>query len=232
MDETDDLNSEESDCQMGDSAGQQGPPARSVRATGDWVRSDSDGCGHSGGSGDGKGVRARLDGISGQLEALRDEFSSKIKRDAFKDKLIDSLHRELQSYKNDLVKKHVQSMVVDVIKIIDDIRRLSDHYRAMAPEELEPAKLLRILRRIPDDLEDIFYYQGVKPFTCDGPDYDPSRQRLLKRVETADSLLDKTVAESLRPGYEWDGKMIRPELVAVYVYRKPSVEENIGNSDE
>ena len=174
----------------------------------------------------------RFDRIMCKLDVLQDEFSKKLKIDAYKDKLIDNLHRELQAYKNDLIKKHVQSMVMDIIKVIDDIRKLSDHYRSMPPEDLEPEKLLELLQRVPDDLEDLFYYQGVKPFACEGAEFDPTRQRVLKRVETDDPALDKTVAESLRSGYEWDEKVIRPEFVAVYLYKEPSAEEKIGTTDE
>jgi molecular chaperone GrpE len=177
-------------------------------------------------------VSTKLDSISYQIDGLQNEFLSKLKNDAFKDKLIDSLHQELQSFKTDLIKKHVQSMVVDVIKIIDDIRKLSEHYQSIKPEDLEPAKLLQILDRIPGDLEDIFFYQGVKPFTCSGNDFDASRQRVLKRVITSDASLENKVAESLKPGYEWGDKVIRPEIVAVYIYQKLSEEHETGIYNE
>ncbi len=174
----------------------------------------------------------RLDAISDKLDALRNQFLNKLENDAYKDKLIDTLHRELQAYKNDLVKKHVQSIVMDVIKIIDDIRKLSEHYHSMKPEDLEPAKLLQLLERLPGDLEDLFFYQGVKPFTCCCAEFDPTRQRVLKRIETSDPVEDKKVAESLKPGYEWDGKVIRPEIVAVFLYKKTIDDEKIGTFDE
>ncbi len=177
-------------------------------------------------------VSTKLDSISCQVDALQKEFLSKLKNDAFKDKLIDSLHQELQSFKTDLIKKHVQSMVVDVIKIIDDIRKLSEHYQSMKPEDLEPAKLLHLLERIPGDLEDIFFYQGVKPFTCSGNEFDAARQRVLKRVVTSDASLDNKIAESLKPGYEWGDKVIRPEIVAVYLYQELSEEHETGIYDE
>jgi molecular chaperone GrpE (heat shock protein) len=175
---------------------------------------------------------SKLDNISYQLDALQEEFLNKLKNDAHKDKLIDSLHQELQSYKSDLIKKHVQSMVVDVIKIIDDIRKLSEHYQSMNPKDLKPSKLLYLLKRIPDDLEDIFFYQGVKPFTCSGNEFDATRQRVLKRIITSDASLDNKVAESLKSGYEWGNRVIRPEIVAVYLYQKLSEEHEMGIYDE
>jgi molecular chaperone GrpE len=177
-------------------------------------------------------ISIRLNNISCQLDALQEEFLTKLKNDAHKDKLIDSLHQELQSYKSDLIKKHVQSMVVDMIKIIDDIRKLSEHYQSMEAEDLEPGKLLDLLERIPGDLEDIFLYQGVKPFTCSGSEFDAGRQRVLKRVITFDASLDNKVAKSLKPGYEWADRVIRPEIVAVYLFQKLSDENEMRIYDE
>lgn len=181
---------------------------------------------------DNHAIFTKLENISGQLEDLRGEFSGKLKHDAFKEKLIDSLHQELQAYKTHLIRKHVQSLITDVVKIIDDIRKLSAHYDSMRTEDLEPTKLLDLLKRIPDDLEDIFFYQGVKPFTCEGTDFDPSRQRTLKRIETDDASLENKVAESIRPGYEWDDHVIRPEIVALYLYKNEPVEPEVGIYDE
>jgi molecular chaperone GrpE len=54
----------------------------------------------------------------------------------------------------------------------------------------------------------------------------------LKRIETSDPVEDRKVAESLKPGYEWDGKVIRPEIVAVFLYKKTIDDEKIGTFDE
>ncbi len=177
-------------------------------------------------------ISKKLDTISFQIDSLQNEFSKKLKNDIFKEKLIDSLHQELQSYKSGLIRKHVQSMVVDVIKIIDDIRKLTDYYHSLKPEDLEPVKLLQLLKRIPGDLEDIFFYQGVKPFTCSGNEFDAARQRVLKRVITTDASLDNKVAKSLKPGYEWGDKVIRPEIVAVYLYQDLPEKDEMGIYDE
>ena len=59
---------------------------------------------------------------------------------------------------------------------------------------------------------------------------DSSRQRILNKIETDDPEKDKTVAERLRPGYEWDGKIIRPEMVSAYIYLTESTAEDNNNS--
>jgi molecular chaperone GrpE (heat shock protein) len=160
----------------------------------------------------------RLDGLQDSMNQLAGEFQTKLKYDAHKERIIDTLHQELQEYKNDIVKKHLMSVLMDVIKVIDDIRKWMHHYRSLDSDTRDPVKLFKFLETIPSDLEDIFYWQGVKSFICAGDGFDPVRQRAAKKVATADPEKDKKVAESLRQGYEWEGKVIRPEMVAVYDY--------------
>jgi molecular chaperone GrpE len=161
--------------------------------------------------------------IEKKAEHLDKEFQGKLKYDAHKDKVIDNLHHDLQAYKDDLLKKYLKSFVMDIIYIIDNIRRLTGHYNSLPLSERDPVKLLSLMESIPSDLEDIFTRQGIRTFTCDNNIFDPKRQRVLKKTETNELSKDKTVAESLRPGYEWDDQVIRPEMVAVYVYQADAV---------
>ncbi|MFP4349166.1 MAG: nucleotide exchange factor GrpE [Thermodesulfobacteriota bacterium] len=163
----------------------------------------------------------KLEDMQTQLQKLSADFQSKLKYDEHKNRLIDDLHQELQTHKDDIVKRFLRSMMMDLIQFIDSIRKLTDFYATQEPDRIDSNKLLQLLNNIPSDLEDICGRQGVLPFFCDGGAFDPSRQRVLKQVETDDPSLDKRVAESLRPGYEWDDQMIRPEMVAVYTYKKP-----------
>jgi molecular chaperone GrpE (heat shock protein) len=166
----------------------------------------------------------KIEEIQQRLDHLHEEFQGKLKYDAHKDRIIDHLHQELQEYKNDIIKKHVQSLIMDLIKVIDDARKFTEHYRTKDSSSADMAKLLDFLDNIPSDLEDILHWQGIKTFIGSGSAFDPCRQRVLKKIETIDQSKDKTVAESLRPGYEWDGKVVRPEMVSVYFYTETAFE--------
>jgi molecular chaperone GrpE (heat shock protein) len=167
-------------------------------------------------------VSKRLDTLEDLLGLLAKDFETKLKYDEHKEKIIDMLHRELQEYKQDLLKKLVLSFVLDTIKLADDIRKWIAHFKALDPSQRDPIKLFRYLEAIPSDLEDIFHWQGVKPFSSTEGEFDPARQRALKRIPTEDADLDKTIAHSIRPGYEWEGKVIRQEMVAVYIHSDAS----------
>jgi molecular chaperone GrpE (heat shock protein) len=177
-------------------------------------------------------LKHNLADIQSQLAQLKAEFAGKIKYDEHKDEIIDKLHQELQEYKQDIVKKHILSIVLDVVKVADDIRKWIAYFRSLDVSQRDPVKLFRYLEAIPSDLEDIFYWQGVKPYTNREGIFDPAKQRTIKKITTDDPSKDKTIAKSLRPGYEWEGKVIRQEMVAVYVYEDMQESVNTGNIDE
>ncbi|MBF0101185.1 MAG: nucleotide exchange factor GrpE [Desulfobacterales bacterium] len=156
--------------------------------------------------------------LSQQINQLHDVIYEKITKDSFKEKLIDKLHQELEQYKSDAVKKQFQSTIGDFIKIIDDIKKLVNYYKNLSVSEIDPSKILNQLERLPQDIEDILSFQGIEVFTIDAPFFDPSKQRILKKIKTTDPSMDKKIAESVYPGYQWDEKIIRPEIVSVYLY--------------
>ena len=169
-------------------------------------------------------IQIKLEEIHEGVEGLRRDFEIKLKNDAQKNRIIDGLHQELQAYKNDIVKSHLRSLVMDVIQFIDNTRKLVQHYRTVDPADVDLGKLMNLLSGIPSELEDLIGRQGVTPFTCEGREFDPGRQRAMKRIPVPDEDKDKTVAENLHPGYLWDGQVIRPEMVTVHVFEAPPVE--------
>lgn len=163
--------------------------------------------------------------LAGKMDRLLDEFVSKIKYDAHKESIITALHDELQQYRNDMVRKQLIPVVMDVIKVMDQVRKLSGHFRLKSVEEIGPEKILGALEAVPDDLEDVLSYQGISPFRYEDAVFNPVRQQVLRKVETPEPELDKTIAESVAPGYEWEGKVIRREMVNVYIHRPAAQEE-------
>lgn len=182
-----------------------------------------------------KPIDRKLDSIGKQLAELRKEFQYKIKNDAQKDRIIDNLHQELQLYKSNHLKKYLLPIIMDIIQFIDGLRKLIQYLaldRSDGNDAQKSIKLFKLLKSIPSDLEDICSKQGISPFKCNERFFDPSRQRILKTISMENPEKDKTVAESLRPGYVWDGELIRPELVSVYIYKVPEDGIEMGNADD
>ncbi len=163
-------------------------------------------------------IENKLESIQQQLEHLYQEFQIKIRDDAQKEVIIDRLHQELQGYRENALKKHFKTTVMDIISVVDGIRKTTNHYRSQDPDEHNPEKLLNLLENIPSELEDLLDLQGIQPFTFTDNAFDPVRQKTIKKIKSSEREKNRTVAESLRPGYEWDGHILRREMVAVYIY--------------
>lgn len=161
----------------------------------------------------------KLEGIESKLDRLYKDFQSKLKYDTHKEKIINDLHQELQEYKNGIIKKQSHSLIKDTIKVIDGIMKFLHHYRSLEPSSIKPEKLIQFIKGTASDLNDVLFWQDVQSYTLSNSIFDPNRQRIIKKVETSDKAEDKFIAESLYSGYEMEGKVIRPEMVKVYIYK-------------
>lgn len=160
-----------------------------------------------------------LDEIKEKLNHLAKEFESKLKYDEHKNKVIDELHQALQEYRQGILQKYIQRIFTDVLKIVDDIRKFTAHYSNGQKADEVTGKILKFLETTASDLEEMFSWEGIVPFICEGDNLDPSRQRVVNKVQTDEPSKDKTVAARIRVGYELNGKVIRPELVSIFVYQ-------------
>jgi molecular chaperone GrpE len=177
-------------------------------------------------------IASRLDDLSEQLENLSTEFNSKIKYDRHKEKIIDDLHREVQEYKNDLLKNLLKPLIMDIIHTIDDIAKLVNNHRIKNPSELDPLKIIKQMEDISSDLEEILCRQGMEPFNCDQSEFNPKQQKIIKTEYSKDPSKDKTISSRVLNGYQWEGKVLRPEMVNVYIYKPESNEQNLTKNEE
>jgi molecular chaperone GrpE len=152
--------------------------------------------------------------VLGQMEQLRQLFERELRAESSRERIVDRLHAELQEYKNDMLLKVLKPMFMDLIDLHDDIGKMS---AASAPEE---EGLRRALGEVRQGIEDIFYRQGVEPFTEEGDAFDPRRQRAVTTVPADEPEQARRVAARLRPGFQSADKVIRPEIVSVYAARK------------
>lgn len=159
------------------------------------------------------GAMARLEAsLVERLEGLRSLFEREVRAESSRERIVDRLHAELQEYKNDFVLKLMKPVFLDLILLHDELGKRED------PDSAGEVTGTRALaREIQQAIEDILYRQGVEPFREQGIDFDPKRQRSISTVVCDDPNQARTIARRVRPGFESDGKVIRPELVSVYV---------------
>jgi len=155
------------------------------------------------------------------MERLLGDFQTKLKYDQAKQAIIDKLDAEVQEYRQNLIRKIVVNVFNDVIAEIDDAEKMIRYYEENQPSEENYFRLLKVFREIADNLCLMMEKHDTLSFQCnEGDPFDPSRQRVMKTVPTDNPELDKTVRAKLRRGFEYEGKVIRPEMVEVYIYQK------------
>jgi molecular chaperone GrpE (heat shock protein) len=141
-------------------------------------------------------------GIVAALTALRESFDAKIRYDEAKERQIAALHEELQEYRRGMYQQIMRPVLTDLVGIYDEIAG-----------EGNPGKSPLL-----DLVQETLLRYGVTAFTCEGEHIDRSRQQVIDVETTGDPELDRQVARRLRPGFELDGRILRPEWIAAYRY--------------
>lgn len=154
--------------------------------------------------------------VLSKIEDLRELFVRKIEEDEHKDQLFDNMHRELTRFQNDAYEKPIISMALDIIQIIDSIRKDHAFYSNGEITEERYQKLLKCVLSIAQELEDALYRHEIEAYTVADDAVDTKKQKILSVIETDNPELTGMVAERLASGYERNGKVIRPERIKAY----------------
>lgn len=159
-----------------------------------------------------------------QLEDLNTLFNARIMHTEHEEKILDQMHKELQKYKEDMYAQLVRPILLDVIEVRDSIMRISATYLAKPEDEQNIPN--KIFSDYAFDLQDILQKNSVEIYRSKtGDDFTPIKQRVIKKVSTAEETLHGKVAESLSCGYSYNGRTISAEKITVYYFEK-TVEEN------
>lgn len=161
-------------------------------------------------------LKDRLADIHKEIRALKNDFEANILKNRDKDAIIARLNAEIQDYKQDLTFKIAQPLLMEVIRLIDVIGGQAAYFRSK--EDLPALDAVKFLEGLPLDLEEMLNQYRVEAFASDTDDFNPARQKVVKKITTGQAELDRKVARRLGPGYEANGRQLRLELVEVYTY--------------
>lgn len=163
-----------------------------------------------------------IDDLRNRFERLEQSFEGKIKYDASREAIIGRLHDELQEYKADLVLKILKPFAMEVIALYDDMGKQKANLEKQTGESESAAQLVKLYEEFQSDLEDALYRAGFESFETDEDEFDPKQQRVAERVETPDEKLKRKIARRVRKGFRWEDRVIRPQMVNVYVHKPES----------
>lgn len=157
--------------------------------------------------------------LGARIEALAVLFDREIRAEATREKVVDRLHAELQEYKQDLLLSAMRPVFIDLIQLHDDVGKMAESLRSEDGVPFDAARAASHMKGIQQGIEDILYRQGIEPFQHESESFDARRQRAVATVATSDPDQARRVAERLRKGFVAGEKVIRPEVVSVFVHR-------------
>ena len=163
-------------------------------------------------------VLEKLAAVQEALAALQETFDTKIAEDTHKNGLFDNMHRELIKLQNGAVEKIIDTVALDIIQLIDTTKGHVRVYEKKEVTEENYKKLLRVVKGIAEDMEDILYRQNIESYRVTGHEVDVRRQKIIQTVPTDDPSKDNLVAVRSADGYEKGDKVLRAERIKIFKY--------------
>lgn len=166
-----------------------------------------------------------------KLDELTKLFERKILVSDSQDKIIASMHKELEEYKNDLYFNMIKPILEDIINTRDSILRISRTNIDKGLTEIP----IKTLSDYSFDLEEILMKNGVEVFArSEGDEFSPQEAQLVEKVYTNDENLNHKIAKVLSDGYKYNDRILSRQRVNVYFYKEDleNEEENLENKEE
>lgn len=162
-------------------------------------------------------LEKKIESLTAAVETLSAGLDENFKYATQKEELFDRMYSEMAKYKDDLYAKLLKPFILETITILDDYRRTLERLDTLTPEQLHKS-----IRNIPADLEDLLENNGVDILISEGenPLFDRKLHQVVRTVETDNPELDGRIAKLLRPGYAWNGTILRQEKVELYKLKK------------
>lgn len=172
-------------------------------------------------------VQTALEGVKGQMARMGTVESAN-------QKLFDALHTELKGYKDGFLFDALQKpFVKDLISLHDDLGTLfgqiGARHAAVAAvvADADEALFLTTLTQNFDNvrhglLETLERLDVERQDTAPGEPVDKRIHRVLSFEPAPDVTSDGRVARSLRSGFAWRGRPVRPEEIVAWRWTEPS----------
>ena len=151
-----------------------------------------------------------------EMYLLRQDFDTKVKYDEGKERMIESLHRELQTYREGLHFRLLRPMFTDLITLYDEIGKLIDNTARESNGNVE--QLVNNLIVFQETIEETLSSHGVDSFSVEGMTFISNRQRILKVIPAFDPAWDRQIFRRVRKGFIYGDIVLRPEVVEIYKY--------------
>ena len=173
-------------------------------------------------------ITERLAAVEEELKRCNQLFESKILYDATKEEMINKLHSKLKVYEDDVLRKTLKPIFMDMIIFADNMRSLVSRYEETPEPEVileKYQKLRKEFLKIGSHIDDFLYNYGIEAYTAkSGDEFNPRTQQAKKSTDSDNPDEHKKIVASMSAGYMWDEQLLRRESVHVSICK--TVNEN------
>jgi molecular chaperone GrpE len=148
--------------------------------------------------------------VSAEVEDLRRQLAEKQDRLLRAIAEVDNVKRRTQRERDEYVRYANESLVRDLLPILDNFDRALEAARATQ----EATKVVDGVALIQRELLKVLERVGVARYSALGERFDPNRHEATARVVSVNQPPDTVVAE-MTPGYLLNGRVLRPAQVVV-----------------
>jgi molecular chaperone GrpE len=170
-------------------------------------------------------VSAQLVSISGQLKQLHAMFEAKTSEDEQQRQWVTQLTSELAQYRDDFIFKNIISKVLhDLIALYDTLDQTLD---PVVLEGIPKEDLVARLRNLRRQILKAFERQGVERIKSEAQaPFDEAEQEAVDVRPVDRSADNEKVLESVRCGFRYGTRLLRPESVIVGRYESKDKESD------
>jgi molecular chaperone GrpE len=166
------------------------------------------------------GASAELEALRREVATLRTEADSlRAERSELNDRYLrkaadlENQRRRHQREADDLRRYGGESVLKDIVTVLDDMDRAMEHLPADALEG-PAAALVGGLQMVHRKFVQVLDRLGVKQFGAMGKGFDPNLHEAIQRLDD-DSVPNDTVIREFQRGYTLHERLLRPALVVV-----------------
>jgi len=175
-------------------------------------------------------LEGKLDSLIEKLDSLVENIDFGTKFAEKKQEQIDKLYEENRLYKDNIIEKFKEKLVMGIIEQLAIADRMVSNFEEKEETEKNYNNLLEAFRELTDDFRTMLLSRFYVDAYCSEPGemFEPGKHQALPNgvIFTEDETKKDKIVSSVRYGYKSggkDGKILREEIVKVYRYHAPPV---------
>lgn len=168
------------------------------------------------------GDSARIAELEAELEAAQTLAAANHERLVRKAADLENARRRHQREKDDMTKYAAESVLKDIVPVLDDLQRAIDHWSAGQEDAGET--LIEGLQMVTRKFEQTLARRGVQAVESTGKPFDPQFHEAIQQKDD-ETVPHNTVVQEFQRGYVIHDRLLRPALVVVAQGGPAAVEE-------